>query len=212
MGFNASIIIVGEPGIQVQEPEILREFGLSTYELTCETTLEECMWPGDGSINIGYFRDNIVICDDLILVETLDNLESVDMVAPYERQLCRLFPGSEVLTAVCMSATNFHLYALARDGKRKRFKSVSSENPVAEWGERLEEENIIYARSTIIDGKRLFKNDRNENEQYKYLEDQMMEDFTFGVAKRLLGVMISHEEDEELMFATTFRKYTKASP
>lgn len=38
-------------------------------------------------------------------------------------------------------------------------------------------------------------------------EDQLMEDFTFGVASRLLGVQISTGEDEELMNQVPFNRY-----
>jgi hypothetical protein len=43
-----------------------------------------------------------------------------------------------------------------------------------------------------------------------FYEDQMMEDFTFGVAKRLLGVRIDTEESDLLMEEVVFKKYIKS--
>jgi hypothetical protein len=167
------------------------------------------MHPRDKSINIGWYNNCLVISDDFQLTEEMEEAYNHKNLSDYEEMLCELFPGKEILTVACHSVVNLHLYALAKDNERLRYKMVASESPVVEFGERLAEEEQIYARSKIIDGVRLFKSDWEENGDYEYMEEQMMEDFAFGIAKRHLGVMISTGEDEELMYTTPFKKYVK---
>lgn len=108
----------------------------------------------------------------------------------------------------CHSGVNYHLYSLVKNGQKIRFKKVVHGEAIIEYGDRIEEEQKLYADSKMIDGQRMFKGRFTEDEVYEYTEDQLMEDFTFGVAKRHLGVMISTDEDEQLMFETLFKKYT----
>ncbi len=170
------------------------------------------MYPGDKSISIGAYNSCLVICEDYRLTNSLEATKIPQTLATYEKFLTGLFPASEILTVACHSAVNYHLYALAKDGKRIRYKMISADTPIKEYGERTEEEIEIYAASKMIDGKRMFKSEGDEDEIYECTEDQLMEDFAFGVAKRLLGVKISVGDDEELMFETPFCKYKKGAP
>ena len=117
------------------------------------------------------------------------------------------------MTVACHSAVNYHLYSLVRNGQKIRFKKVVHGEPLIEFGDRMEQEEKVYASSKIIDGQRMFKSSFNDDDDvYDNTEDQMMEDFAFGVAARHLGVMISTSDDEELMFETQFRKYLQKVP
>src|SRR5579859_1130821 len=210
MGFKSSFILISNPATAVPEPELLQALGFGNYAYAQDTTLEDCIYPCDKSISIGRYNDTLIICEDYLLTTKLETSKAPQALADYEKTLTSLFPGSEVLTVACHSGVNYHLYALAKDGQRLRFILISSETPVVEWGDRLEEETAIYSQSKLVDDALLFKSTWKEESLYEYTEDQMMEDFAFGVAKRHLGVMISHAEDEELMFETQFRKYTKS--
>jgi capsid portal protein len=88
---------------------------------------------------------------------------------------------------------------------------VAAEQPLVEFGKKINEEEKVYSYSKIIDDKRMFRSTYGDDEVYDNTEDQMMEDFTFGVAKRHLGVMISTNEQDALMHKTEFRKYLKSS-
>jgi hypothetical protein len=212
MGFKASMIIIKQPSVTIGDEELLTNLGFADVTFSGDTTLEECMYPNDKSINIGHYNDCLIISDDYQLTNLLELSKSPHLLSEYEMVLTNLYPDKEILTVACHSAVNYHLYSLVRNGQKIRFKKVVHGEPSIEFGERIGEEEKLYAYSKIINGQRMFRSTYKDEEVYEYTEDQMMEDFTFGVAKRHLGVMISTDEDEELMFETSFRKYTVGKP
>jgi hypothetical protein len=211
MGFKSSMVTVSNPSVAISERDLLDKLGCTDFEWVEDTTLEECMYPGDKSINIGYYNNCIIICDDYQFSEELEAAATIETAAGYEHTLSTLFPGSEILTTSCHSGVNFHLYSMVKDGKRIRFKQISSESSLREYGRHLQEEDEVYKLSKVVDGKRLFTSTYKEEEEYEYEEDQMMEAFTFGVAKRHLGVSLDNEESDALTFNTPFKKYKKVT-
>jgi predicted unusual protein kinase regulating ubiquinone biosynthesis (AarF/ABC1/UbiB family) len=207
MGFKASMIIVKNPSKTVSDEELLQQLGFATISFSGEDFFETCMHPRDNSINIGNYNDCLIITDDFQLTTALDLTNIPQSLSDYEKVLTKLYPDTEVLTVACHSVTNYHLYSLVKNEQKLRFKKVLSDEPLLEYGDRIEEEESIYAYSKIIDGQRLFRSMYRNKDVYEYEEDQMMEAFAFGVAKRHLGVVISMGEDDELMFETPFRKY-----
>ena len=207
MGFKASMIIIKEPSNAISDRDLLSKLGFPDFSFSGDTTLEECMYPDDKSINTGHFNNCLIISDDYQLTTSLEQSNTPQSLSEYENVLTGLYPNSEILTVACHSAVNYHLYSLVKDGQKIRFKKVVHGEPLIEYGNRIDEEEKVYAYSKVIDGQRMFRSTYKDDEVYDNTEDQMMEDFTFGVAKRLLGVMISTEEDEELMFEIPFKKY-----
>ncbi len=203
MGFKASFIIVENAENQQDETTILNALGFPDFEYDSEVFFEECMYPRDKGIYIGYYRGNLIVCH-----EDLPSRFFASRVVGSEKQLTALFPDREIMAVMCHSVVNYHGYALSKNGVKLRTKQIDSESPIQEFGERLEEENDIYATSAKDEnGANFWKNYNGQN--WDCTEDQLMEDFTFGVAKRLLGVKISTSEDEELSFETPFRKFVK---
>ena len=199
MGWKVSMIIIQNPNGFNNEQLLLQTIGFENMQYVQDTTLEEAIHPCDESINIGYFNNNIIICDDgqLVFEFFSRNLSAL------ERDLIALFPGQEILAVMCHSVVNLHVYALVSNGQKLRYKGIANEQPKDEFGKWLDEEKAIYANAILKeDGSYVWMYDEDE-----MAEDLMMEDFTFKVAKRLLGVEISTNEDEELMFNTVFRKY-----
>ena len=193
------------------EEVLLKHLDFSDLAFRETTIMDNCIYPGDRSVNIGYYNDNIVICEDYLLTTSLEVTDDPVTLAEYEQVLSSLFPGSEVLTVACHSSVNYHLYSLVKDGKRLRFKRIVASGPVLEHGDRLKEEETLYAASRVIDGKRFFES-RRQNNSHAVTEDQLMEEFAFGVAKRHLGVKISSGEESNLMFNTPFKKFAKMPP
>jgi hypothetical protein len=207
MGWKASVIIVKQPSSTISDEELLKMLGFANVSFSGDTTFEECMYPSDNSISLGYYNDCLIITDDYKLTTSLDLAKNPQSLSDYEKVLTQLYPDTEVLTVACHSGTNYHLYSLVKNGQKLRFKKAISDEPVIEYGDRIEEEEKVYAYSKIIDGQRMFRSQYRNEEVYEYTEDQFMEAFAFGVAKRHLGVMISTDEDEVLMFETPFKKY-----
>lgn len=207
MGFKSSIIIVKQPSATIGNEELLEKLGFTGVTFSGDTTFEECMYPNDKSINIGHYNDCLILADDYQLTTSLEISQSPQLLSGYEKALTNLYPDTEILTVACHSATNYHLYSLIKNGQKLRFKKAVHGEPLIDFGDRIEEEEKIYAYSKVIDGQRMFRSTYKEDEVYDNTEDQMMEAFAFGIAKRHLGVMIWTSEDEELMFETPFKKY-----
>jgi len=207
MGFKASMIIVKRPSRAIGDEELLKMLGFTNISFSGDTTFEVCMYPCDKSLNIGHYNDCLIISDDYQLTTSLEMAKDPYALSDYEKVLTAAYPDTEILTVACHSGVNYHLYSLVKNGQKLRFKKVTDGEPIREYGDRIKEEESIYARSKMIDGQRMFKSPYKDDEVYDNTEDQMMEDFAFGVAKRHLGVMISTGEDEQLMFETPFKKY-----
>ncbi len=211
MGFKSSIITIQNPNKTITDRELLDALGCEKFVYDSETTFEQCMHPSDESINVAVYNGCIVITDDFQLSSFLDQVGASDLAA-HEKALTSIFNNAEILTTACHSSINFHIYSLAQGGKKIRYKGIADGSPLVEFGEYLKEEKPIYANSTIVNGTRMFKSSYTENSDvYDNTEDQLMEDFTFGIAKRHLGIEIATAEDEELMNDIVFRKYVFAT-
>src|SRR6185503_13046802 len=82
-----------------------------------------------------------------------------------------------------------------------------SGDSLKEFGARTSEEENIYKDSHKKDGQNYWKDEHDP--EYEYTEDQLMEKFTFEFAKRRLGVLIDHDEGDELQFHTSFKKFIR---
>ena len=205
MGWKTSMLIIqNTSGIKTAE-EVIEKVEHDYYELAGETILESCINPHDKSIYIGFYKDNIIVTMDAEYV-LMSIIEGGGGIEDRFNDLC---PGGEIMGVFCQSTTNMHGYFLNKDGDRVRHKMISFEGPRMEFGERFEEEIEIYKNA---------KKDENgieywpygENDSGRYEENQLMENFTFGVTKRLLGVQLDHSEGEDLMSHVKFKKFVKA--
>lgn len=204
MGWNTSLIIIENKENYSNENELLKSLGFQDFQQIENLTFEDVLNPKSNQIGIGYYNGNIIICDGYLLTnKSLEESENLNL-AEYEKSLVKLFPKSEIVTVSCVGAVNYHGYSLIQNGEKKRLKFVDSEIK-QEFGKAFEEENEIYKESYKQDGKLLWKNEQDENDSFT--EDQLMEDFTFKVAKRRLGVQIDSIESEDLFQNTEFKVF-----
>lgn len=208
MGWKASMIIIENPDNFDDEISLLKAIGMSDFKFKQETTLNECIYPRDKSISIGRYNGNIIINEDYqITTKTLEKANNLNLTME-EENLCKLFPNSEIITIACHSVVNYHGYSLIKNGEKLRLKVISSDTPLTEFGQKLEEEKKLYSASyQKEEGGNFWKDETDPNEEYT--EDQLMEDFTFGIANRRLGVYLDQIEGEELMEKVPFNKYVK---
>lgn len=108
MGLNASMIIIQNPENFSDEQILLSSLGLDNYKFVEQTVLDECIYPSDESISIGYYNNSIIICDGFKLIDAF----ITDVITYKERQLISIFPESEILAVACLSTINFHGYSL----------------------------------------------------------------------------------------------------
>ncbi|WP_040280952.1 hypothetical protein [Psychroserpens damuponensis] len=209
MGWKCSLIIIENKDHFNDDIAILNTIGKGDYTYSSSCTLDECIYPRDESINIGYFNGNIIICDDYQLTTTsLERARNLELT-PTEKGLISLFPASEIITVACHSAINYHGYSLIEHGIKTRLKSMSSNEDKLEFGPRLVEENKLYKSSKLKDGVHFWTYD---NDPEVYAEDQLMEEFTFKIAARRLGVALNYADGEALMEQVIFKKYRKIKP
>lgn len=205
MGWKASMLIIqNTSGVKTAE-EVIEKVEHDYYELVGETTLESCINPRDKSIYIGFYKDSIIMTLDAeyVLMSIIEGGGSL------EDRLHELNPEGEIMGVFCQSTTNMHGYFLNKNGERIRHKMISFEGPRMEYGERFEEEIEIYKDAKKNKhGVEYWSYGENDNERYE--ENQLMENFTFGVAKRLLGVQLDHLDGDDLMFHVKFKKFVKA--
>ncbi|WP_047545660.1 hypothetical protein [Psychroserpens sp. Hel_I_66] len=205
MGWKCSLIIIENTNNFIDDLTILKAIGKSNYQLDGTCTLEECMYPGDNSINIGYYNGNIIISDDYQLTsKSLERAKKLQLTSA-EKGLVGLFPNSEIVTVACHSSMNFHGYSLIKKGIKQRLKTISADDDKKEFGTRFEEEIKIYDKAIVKDGVHYWP--YNNDPEDLSAEDQLMENFTFKVAARRLGVAIDYEDGEELVERVTFKKY-----
>lgn len=204
MGWNTSLIIIENKENYSNENELLKSLGFDNFEQKENTTFDEILNPKDNQIGIGYYNGNLIICDGYLLTtKSLEESENLNL-ANYEKSLVKIFPKSEIITVSCVSSVNFHGYSLIQNGEKKRLKYVAEEMK-QEFGNRFEEEIEIYKNSFEEDGKLLWKDENDEDDFFT--EDQLMEDFTFKIAKRRLGVQIDMEDGEDLFENTEFKVF-----
>lgn len=205
MGWKSSLIIIENKEHFTDEEAVLKAIGKSNYTFDKELTLDECIYPNDASINIGYYNGNMIISDDYqITKNALERATSLQLTKE-EKGLVSLFPKVEIVSVACHSAINYHGYSFIQYGRKKRLKIISSDTPIIEFGERIEEEQEIYKTSYSRDNKNYWKSEYDPEDELT--EDQLMEAFTFGIAKRRLGVLLYEGSGEELMEKVLFKRY-----
>jgi hypothetical protein len=205
MGWKTSMVIIENPDKFEDDIALLKAFGKTNFQFQKKTTFEECIYPKDKSINIGNYNGNIIISDDYqITTKSLEKATNLNLTIE-EENLCELFPKSEIITVACHSVVNYHGYSIIKNGKKIRLKVISSDTPLVEFGQRISEEEKIYSKSYQRDGANFWKDETDPEDEFT--ENQLMEDFAFGIANRRLGVFIDQAESFELMEKVTFKKY-----
>ena len=207
MGWKTSMIIIESPTNFEDDNSILKAIGKEHYKFKEKVPFWDCLYPRDKSMNIGRFNGNIIICEDYqVTVNSLDKAKDFNLTIE-EQKLSKLFPNSEIVIIACHSVVNYHGYSLIQNGNKTRLKTISADTPKIEFGRRTIEEETIYKDSYQIDGKNYWKNEIDEGEDFS--EDQLMETFVFGFAKRRLRILLHHIEAEEVLDKVIFKKYKR---
>jgi hypothetical protein len=205
MGWKGSFLIIEEKNNKADDATILKALGVDNYQFAGETSFADALYPGDGSVNIGHYNGNIIICDNFQFTRdahsTNENLE----LSPEGKNLVSLFPQSEILSIAFHNMTNFHAYTIILNGKKVRFKAIDAETGIIEAGQRVAQEDEIYASSYQLDGRNFWKDNNDPEDDLS--EDQLMERFSFSIARRRLGIMLDQPQGDELMLNVPFNKY-----
>lgn len=209
MGWKTSLIIIESTDTSPSDDQILKALGIKDVKSAEQSTFEECLYPQDGSICIGRYEGNIIISDGYYITEKSLEMPRSLRMCKEEKNLCKLFPNSEIVTVACHSGINYHGYSLIQNGKKLRLKTISDSAKREQYGKRTPEEEKIYSTSFEIKKSSYWREELDPEEDLS--EDQMMEEFTFEMAKRRLGVRLDGPESDEL-FSQPFVKYFPAEP
>ena len=205
MSWKVSMLLIKNDSNEKQDEKILQALGWNDFAFVEETTLSETLFPRDGSISIGYYNNAIVICEDLQFSRPFC---TNDYVTKEEQSLCELFPNKEIMSINCNGTHNAHGYSLTKNGKKFRYKFVMEGFPKCEGGTELKEEEEIYQKAFSKENN-IYQWKFDSLPETVFLENQLMEEFTFKVGKRILGIELGTAEDDELMSKIAFKKYKK---
>ena len=148
MGWKTSMVLIENRYGFNDETALLKAIGKANYEFDKEVSFEECLYPNDESINIGYYNNTLIICDDYQITQQTIELSNGLNLMPQETALVSLFPHAEILSVACHSVSNFHGYALIRRGLKTRVKMAVDGECIAH-GEPFQEELEIYKNSYL---------------------------------------------------------------
>ena len=205
MGWKISLVIIENNNKFSNDELLLKKAGFRTIKKVDTVDFETALGTKN-KICIGNINDNIVICDDYKLTEYfLSENNNLDLTEG-EKNISSLFLNSEILAVACHSVSDFHAYSLIQNGKKTRLKIVSQEEKI-EFGEKFEEENLLYKDAIQIEDELFWDLDHTGNEDDYYSESNLMEEFTFGITKRRLGVELNLEEADEILKTYNFRVY-----
>lgn len=119
MGRYVSMIVIKNNDNVRNDNAILEALKASEFQLSEEANLEEVFQPKDDSINIAFFGDYILICDDFRFTDLFFS----DVLCDEEEALINIFPNSDILSICSMGNLDFKGYALIKKGQKSHYKT-----------------------------------------------------------------------------------------
>ncbi len=175
---------------------ILGDLYSSDYKLVKESTLKDCKLPEDDQISIGYYKNQIILCDRMELVNViLENSFDLTFEEEEEQRLVNFFPLSEILTVAHIEDYNFYGYSLIKKGVKKRIKLLVDSSNYVDIGAPLEEE--IYNNQLKDDESKVVINN----------EQQFVQQVIFTFLKNKLDIDFNETDSFEFMNDIIFNTY-----
>lgn len=193
MGWKLSSVIIQSKSDQKDE-DILRLIGFSDLEPIHNQPYEIAIYPEEGEVYIGRYKDTIIIAGRDLVDSNLSSDPS-----QMEKQLMQLFPEVEICSVSLHSAINHWGFSIVKGGRKIRVKAGDADSGTTlDEGEPLEQERDLLTQSRIDrDGKRIYQLGSNV-----YNEDQVGENFVFNFFSRYTGVQL--DQDDDLLFDSSF--------
>ncbi|MBN1800019.1 MAG: hypothetical protein JW891_00845 [Candidatus Lokiarchaeota archaeon] len=197
MGWKASVIFVYDTNagpIKEDSPhdrkaaqDIISKLQIGDHyqaELSC---FDEGIYPRDDELFIGCYPQGYIICHDTLSNAGVEGKQEFNKVVD-------IFPNSEILVLILHSVVNLFGYAYYKDGRRIRARAGSANDGVfIEEGNPLPEEDLLFAKSKVIDGQRIWEK-QIHGQMETFSEDAMGETFVFELSKRVFGTRIDDSD------------------
>jgi hypothetical protein len=206
MGWKISVVTIENKHHFNNDLLLIEKAGFRQPKLKETTTFEQAL-SSKNTIAIGEINNTLVICDNYKLTEHYISGSNQLNLTETEENLVGLFPNSEILCVACHSVTDTHGYSLIKDAKKQRVKIVHQEGKI-EFGTPFKEEQNLYEQAITIEDNLFWDLDQTQNEENYLTESNLMEEFTFEVLKRSLGVLLNQDEANNLLATKNFRIYT----
>mgnify|MGYP007079438759 FL=1 len=188
MGWKTSMVIVNNYSL-FSNYELLHELGYQKLKKIGTQTLEDALYPKDGELFIGRFKNNIIICETDLAYNTLN-----EKLSNEEFRLNELLKkNTEICGFVLHSGNNIYGYSISQNSKRIRVKAGSSDDGIIiDVGQVLQEEQEVLNEFILVPLKDGFQ----ELKRTEYAEDQIGEDLVFNISKRYFGERLDLAEDK----------------
>ncbi|WP_020470093.1 DUF6928 family protein [Zavarzinella formosa] len=192
MGWKASCILASnrEDGylgaLPAHDPqradEIIRQLGMGAFERVGPSTFDEGIYPQDDSLYVGAYDGAIVLGSEEVAAVCISE-KTPSLIL----HLADCLPNARMMAMVLHSVVNLYGYAIYENGKLLRVRAGSSDAGVfLDKGEPLPEEQMLFAKSIMKDGQRVYPTEIN-GEVEEFSEDCVGEEFVFELSRRFLG-------------------------
>lgn len=202
MGWKANCILVStrEDGFFGTFPnhdsalaaEIVEKLPLAKHRFGEKSTFERGMYPEPGQLVVGAYPGAAIIGHDELCLACFG-----DRIPRVVTELWKLFPTAKILAVLLHSVVNQFGYAFFTDGKMIRQRIGADGQATFEFGIPLPEEEPLFAKSILRDGRRVF-HEENNGEIEEFTEDAFGEEFVFEVTKSFLGTRLDQFNSWEL--------------
>ena len=195
MGWKAfSIIIKSKSDLDYES--FLAELGYLGIQKAQNKTYETAIYPNNNQVFIGRYEDCIIVsAPDIPMLFFENSLSTVEKI------LINRFPNTEICSIVLHSVVNLWGFAIIKNGEKIRVRAGSAnDGTFCNYGKVQEEEKELFSKSSFDEnGDRVYKFEDMPDEIFS--EDQVGENFVFGISKRYFGEQIDYLDD---IFETEF--------
>ncbi len=190
MGWKCSTLIISNVSGEIDYKEVLESIGFSNIEEKSDEPYEIAIYPDNGTIFIGKYKNNLLICESEMAFNCLR-----PEISKTEQLLIEKFPASEICALSLHSVVNHWGYSIIKNKNKIRARNGDAESgTILDFGEIMEEEKDLLKKSELdSNGNRIYILEDFPDD--KMTEDQIGEEFVFEISKRYFGERIDSNDE-----------------
>jgi len=179
---NKLYLIIITNAINTSISNVKSDLGLSNLVPGNEISLFKAQYNGKG-ICIGKYNDKILIVSQEKVFNFYDKA-----ISSFEKQICDLFPNSEITVLTLYSTVDLYGYAIIEKGVRQRIKSGADNDVYIDYGNKIKEEDDI-AKEKIFDDSEMAEMEReySKNDIKKMVDKEISVRVTSRLLRRYFG-------------------------